>query len=564
LWFDLIIENGFVIDGTGNPWFRADIGVKDGKITDIGDLKSLGASRVIDIKNLFISPGFVDIHTHSDTVLLLAPRCDSHVMQGVTTICVGNCGSSPYPITEKNREVIRKRISRRSDWADMQLDWSTLDGYIRKIESQGVSVNVAPLVGHGTVRAAVIGMEDRSPKSGELEEMKFLVDESMRDGSFGLSSGLDYLPGCFAETDEVIELAKVSARYGGLYASHIREQNLYSHAKAVKELLKIGEMSGARIHCAHCRPVYPNWGQEETNIKRWDEARARGIDVTADIIFPQLIRSRLSRIIPPWWRALHDNDEQKQREKTEKLIEDLKDLETRNKIKEETLTVDWYGSDREKTGEIPNFNHLVKGGFWGDIKLCSLYKKKMLRNEKYIGKSIAEIAKIRGVEPFDALCELIIEEKDNVYGLGPGVRYSSNITLIRHPVVMAASDSSCKAATKPWTDEWAQPQRDYGPYAYLLGTWVRKEHIIPLEEMIRKMTSLPARTLGLNDRGLIVKGMYADLVIFNKDTIEDKSTHDDPHQYPEGVEYVIVNGELVKEDNKHTDRLPGKVLRHSP
>jgi len=553
MWFDIVITNGFVVDGTGNPWFKADIGIKDGKITDIGDLKSAKAYRSIDAKGLFVSPGFIDTHTHSDTTLLLANRCESHIMQGVTTECVGNCGSSPYPITEKNKETICKRMSRIAGGPEIDIDWSTLDGYIRRVEKKGISINVAALVGHGTVRAAVIGMENRAPTPEELEEMKSLVDGAMQDGAFGLSSGLDYMPGCYAETGEVIEVMKVASKYGGIYASDVREQILNSFIKAVEQCIEIGEKSGARVvHTSHAKPVFPRWGDEIECMRLWEEARERGVDATADIIFPVMCK-KLSSIIPPWWR----------KEGSEELINKLKDPDTRKKIKHDTLTADWHARGRE-TGERPNFNNFVKAGRWGDIQLCSIYRQKMLKNEKFVGKSLAEIAELRGVDPFDAACDLIIEENDKVSGLAPGSQVSAGKILIKHPVVMAASDSSCKAATSPWTDQWAQPLRDYGTYAYLLGTWVREEHVLSLEEMIRKCTSLPARTLGLRDRGLIAEGMYADFVVFNMDTMEDKSTHEDPHQYPEGVEYVIVNGQIVVEKGEHTGKLPGKFLRYSP
>jgi len=548
MWLDVIITDGFVVDGTGNVWFRADLGVKDGMITDIGGLKSMKAERIIDAKGLFVSPGFIDIHGHSDSTILLTNRCESKIMQGVTTECVGNCGSSPYPITKKNRELVIKRMSRMTSGDEMKIDWTTLDGYIWRVKGRGVSINVAALVGHGTVRAAVVGMEDRAPTPSELEEMKAHVEEAMRDGAFGVSSGLDYSPGCYAKTGEVVELMRVAAKYGGIYASHVREENLHSTIKAVEECIRIGEKSGARVtHMAHIHPKYPNWGQESEILRMIEEARKRDTYVTADTHLVMQSHQKLSNIIPPWWR----------KRGSEELIENLKVPETRRKIKVDFLTRTW-----DRTGVLPLFRNMAKDGHWGDINLCSLYRQKMLKNQGNIGKSISEIAELRGLDPFDALCELIIEERDNVYGLCRGSQESAKMTLIRHPAIMVATDCTCKAATKPWTDTYAKPLADYGSYPYVFGKWVRRDHVLSLEEMVRKCTSLPARTLGLRDRGLIAKGMYADIVIFNMETIDDKSTHENPHQYPEGVEYVLVNGQIVVDGGQHTCRLPGTFLRH--
>jgi N-acyl-D-amino-acid deacylase len=553
MWFDVLIKDGYVIDGTGNPWFKADVGIKNGKIIEICNLKSAKSEKILNAKGLIVSPGFIDIHTHSCSTILLANKCESHIMQGVTTEVLDNCGTSTYPITDQNLELVQERLSSIAGGMDVTIDWRTLDDYIRKVETAGISVNAASLVGHGTVRGAVIGMEDRAPTSEELGKMKELVDEAMRHGAFGLTSGPDYLPGSYAETSELIELSKVVAKYGGIYASHIREQNLHSTVEAVRECIEIGEKAGVReIQVSHYTPMFPMWGEEEEAVKLMEEARNRGVDVAADLLFVSSARKKLNNIIPPWWR----------KEGSEELIKNLREPKIRKKIIYDALNEDWYAPEREKTGEIPLLNHMVKAGRWSDIKLCSLYRQKMLKNDKYIGKSLAEIADIRGVNPFDALFDLIIEEKDNVYGLCSCSQDSVRKKLIKHPLFMVATDSSCKAAAEPWIESWAQPLRDYGPYAYLLGNWVREERVLTLEEMIRKMTSFPAQILGLRDRGLIVKGMYADIVVFDKDTIEDKSTHDDPHQYPEGIEHVLVNGKMVVEEKKHTDMTPGKFLRH--
>jgi N-acyl-D-amino-acid deacylase len=550
MWLDLVLKDGFVVDGTGNVWYKADVGIKDSKITAIGNLESAKTPRRIDIKGLIVSPGFVDIHTHSDRTLLLVNRCESMIMQGVTTECVGSCGTSFWPISELNRESIFKSLNSNIGSASkIEVDWSSLGGYIQKLEDKGISINVAAQVGHGTVRSAVLGWENKAPKQRELVEMKSLVEEAMKDGAFGLSSGLDYIPGCYADTDELIELMKVAAKYGGIYSSHVRERDLDSLKKAVLEAIIIGERSGApKTQISH---MFQR-GKGVECLEVIENARKRGIDVTADIHLAGILtnRRKLSSIIPVRWR----------KEGTEKLIEALNNPKSRKRIRDDCLM-----TPRKKTGvTTAGLRNLVLDGRWEEIKLVSLYQKKMLKNEEYVNLNLAEIAKLRGINPFDALFDLIIEEADNVYGSSMNTDESVRKTLIQHPAVMKATDSTCKAAALPWINTWAQSARDYGSYAYALGTWVKRDHVLSLEEMVRKMTSLPARTLGLRNRGLILKGMYADIVVFNMDTMEVKSTFKNPHQYSKGVEYVIVNGKIVIEKGRHTGKLPGRFLRHFP
>lgn len=292
----------------------------------------------------------------------------------------------------------------------------------------------------------------------------------------------------------------------------------------------------------------------------WNDARDRGVDVTADLIVVSPSRSKLSKIIPPKWRAHAGETEPDQKDETITFIEQLKDPKIRETIKQDTLTRDWSAAERLASEEIPIFNVLAKDGRWDDIWLCKPYPVGTLKNELYGGKSLAEIGKLRGVTPFDALCDLIIDENDEVYGLAHiWLTETAGKALINHPLVMVASDSSCKSANFPWIQSWSQPHRLY-PYAFLLGTWVRDEKVMPLEKMVRKMTSLPARTLGLRDRGILAQGMSADIVIFNYDTIQEQYAYDHPYQYPIGVEYVIVNGQVVKDAGYHTGKLPGKTL----
>jgi N-acyl-D-aspartate/D-glutamate deacylase len=545
--FDLLIKDGFIVDGTGNVWYKADIGVTDSRITAITDLNSAKSHKVINAKGLFVSPGFIDIHTHSDRSLLLANKCESKILQGVTIECVGSCGTSVWPVTAINKDTIYKSINANlGNKEEIKIDWSTLGEFIEKVENNGISSNVVAHVGHGTVRSAVLGRENRFPSSRELEEMKSFVESSMIDGAFGLSSGLDYIPGCYAETSELIELMKVAAKYSGIYASHVRERDLGSLKKAVIEAIEIGTISGARV--TQLSHMFQR-GQGVECLEVINGARKKGIDVTADIHLAGVLtnRRKLSSIIPIKWR----------KEGTENLIEFLKDPDYRRKIRDDCLSPPLKKSGVTTAG----FRQLVIDGRWEEIKLVDLYRQKMMSNDKYVNLSIKEIAQIRGLEPFDTLFDIIIEERDNAYGSSVRTDESVRKILIKNPAVMVATDSSCKAACEPWTNVWSQYDRDYATYTYVLGTWVHQENILSLEEMVRKMTSLPARTLGLRDRGLLLKGMFADIVVYSLDKMRIKSTFEKPHQYPEGVEHVIVNGKIVVENGRHTDNLPGRFLR---
>ncbi len=535
-----------MIDGAGNPWFKADIAVSEGRIVEVGKLDIKGADSIIDAKGLIVSPGFIDIHSHSDLSLLINPLAESKVRQGVTTEVPGNCGSSAAPTKKETVNLLKE------DWGleakEVDWIWSTFAEYLGEMERRGVALNVASLVGHGTVRIAVLGVENRSPTVEELEEMKALVAQSMEAGAFGMSTGLVYLPGCFARTSELIELCKVVAKYGGLYASHIRGER-ETIVEALKEAIEIGEAADLRVQVSHNCPKWGGSNRLPEMFRIYRAARRRGLDVTMDNDAHTDFSVDLSSILPQWAQAGG----------LEKVIERLSDHEIRERIKREIVEDKYPG---------PGYCGLVKHGRWDRIFLLHCRKNKHL-----LGKSFEEIAKMkRKKDPFDAYLDLLIEEGD-ASALFNYIREDDIRTVLRFNLMMVSTDGSAYAPYGPLGKIDGYSPCSYSEYPYILERYVREEKIITLQEAIRKMTSFPAQKLGLKDRGLIREGMWADIVVFNLNKMQDRATcrypytfplPNYPHKYPEGIDYVVVNGRVVVEEGEHKGILPGKVLRHLP
>lgn len=541
--FDLVVKNGLVIDGAGNPWFKADVGISKRKISAVGKLGGAKAEKVIEAHGLVVSPGFIDIHTHSDLSLLVNPRAESKIRQGVTTEVIGNCGTSPAPVRKETLNLLK------DEWGDeakeVKWNWSTFGEYLSQLEKQGTAVNVASLVGHGTIRTAVMGVENRRPSNREMKEMKALVAQSMKDGAFGLSSGLVYLPGCFAETSELIELCKVVAEYGGFYASHIRGER-ETILEALKEAIKIGEKARVPVQVSHNCPKYGGHGKFKKMSSLYEAARMRGLELTIDNDAHTDLNPQLSNVLPQWVQAGG----------AKKILERLKDPETRGKIKREII---------EDKSPGPGYCGLVKHGRWDRI---FLFKAK--KNKQLIGKSFEEIAKLRGQDPFDAYLDVLIEEKDEASAIFNYIDEDDIRAVMKHPLMMVCSDGNAVAPYGALGRIFGYYPCNYGEYPYFLERYVREEGVLTLQEAIRKMTSFPAQKLRLRDRGLIREGMWADIVVFNPHTIKDKATTrfpyhfplpNYPHKYPEGIEYVLVNGQIVVAKGRHSGVLPGKVLR---
>jgi N-acyl-D-amino-acid deacylase len=544
LTFETLIKNGHLIDGSGNPWFNADIGISEGKIVNVGRFGTLTADKVIDARGLVVSPGFIDIHTHSDLALLINPRAESKVRQGVTTEVIGNCGSSAAPVRKKTLSFVKNEWGAEAE--AVKWNWTSLGEYLNRLDEQGVSVNVASFVGHGTVRTAVMGVERRKPTDEELKEMQTLVARAMREGAFGLSSGLVYLPGCFADTLELIELCKVVSEYTGLYTSHTRGER-ETIIDALKEAIEIGEKAGVPVQVSHNCPKYGAHGKFKEQSEIYEGARTRGVDVTFDNDAHTDFNPSLSLVLPQWAQAGGDK----------KIVERLKDPKLREKIRGEII---------EDRTPGPGYVGLVKHGRWDRIFLFSCRK-----NIDLIGKSLKEIATMRGVDPFDIFFDLIVEEKVNVSGLFYYIDEEDICTVLQHPLMMICSDGSALAPYGVLGKIDGYSPCSYGEYPYILERYVREEKILSLSEAIRKMTSFPAQKLGLRDRGLLREGMWADIVIFDPKTVQDRATSpypyhfpltNFPHKYPKGIKQVLVNGKIVIDNDKHKGVLPGKVLRH--
>lgn len=518
--FDIIIKGGEVVDGTGASPFSADVGIRDGRIGAVGSLETK-AAQVINARGLLVAPGFIDMHSHSDLALLLNPRAESKIRQGITTEVIGNCGSSPAPAKEETLDLLKAELDIES--LQLHWDWLSMGEYLKRLEKQGIALNIVPLIGHGTIRTAVMGFENRAPNDAEMKEIKELIRQAMEEGAFGLSTGLIYAPGSYAETDELIELSRVVAGYNGIYCSHIRGEG-DTLLVAVEEAIRIGREAGLRVQLSHHKAVgKKNWGKVKESLEMIDSARESGLDVNADQ-YPYVATSNaLSDALPSW---MHEGGK-------ESMLGRLKDPTVRERIRKEMK---------------------IREGYWEDTRIayCETHKE-------CEGKSIQEIAGLRKVDPFTATFDLLEEEKAVVQIVRFGLSEDDVRTVMKHPAVMIGSDGSALAIYGALSRGKPHP-RNYGTFPRVLGKYVREEGVVSMEEAIRKMTALPAQKLGLRDRGLIREGMFADITIFDPERVRDKATFTDPHQYPVGIEYVLVGGTPVIEKGEHTERLHGRVL----
>jgi N-acyl-D-amino-acid deacylase len=521
--FDVVIKNGTLVDGIKNETTRADIGIIGEYIKKIGNLQNATGKTVIDATGRIVSPGFIDIHTHTDIEILINRKAESKIRQGVTTELGGNCGGSPFPMKQPLPDYERSL----AEEANITIDWTDLKGFHAVVESKGAAVNHATLIGQGTVRSYVMGDDQREPTADEMEQMKRLVTEAMEQGAFGLSTGLEYAPSGFAETQELIELCRIVAKYGGIYATHIRSEDK-AVLEAVGEAIYIAETAGLPLQIAHFKAVgKTNWWKLPKMIDLVERAAERGLNVTADR-YPYIAYSTGLTILFPQW-ALDGGLKQ--------LIVRLKDAKIRQSMKAETLKK-------------------VRGYGWEKIVISNLHKK---HNQWLIGKSIGEAAAIKNADSYTFMCDLIIDEEFNVSHIGFGMDEETTEMVLKHPLVMLGSDGSSLAPYGPLSEGKPHP-RNYGTFPRFLGYYVRDRKLLTLPEAIKKLTSKPAAKLGLKNRGVLKQGYFADIVIFDPETIADKATFIDPHQYPVGIDYVLVNGTTVIDHGKHTEKLPGKVL----
>lgn len=522
--FDIVVRNGRIIDGAGSPWFKGDICIKGERISVVGGPGRFEADREIDAKGRIVCPGFIDVHTHSDTSFLANPKADSKILQGVTTEIVGNCGSSAAPVTEFGKSFFSKRYEDVGvDW-----DWTTVAEYLQRFETKGLPLNVGTLIGHGTIRASVMGFEAREPTNQELESMRSLVESGMRDGAFGLSTGLKYAPGCYAKRDEIVELCKVVHRYGGIYSTHIRNQGDFL-IESIDEAIEIGRRSDVPVQISHLKVKgRNNWGKAGNMLRIIDEARGSGVDVTFDQ-YPYRAGSTGAFAITPSWAREGG---------TERFLERLKHPEQRKRIEAGiTEQEDWTGSEKIVIAEFDP-------------------------DSSYEGKSLYEIGGLLNKAPESVMCDLLLEADGRVsvilfFGWEEDVR-----DIMTHHAMMVGSDGSSLAPYGVLGRGKPHP-RSYGCFPRFLGRYVLQERLLSAEDGIRRMTSFPARRYGLTDRGILAADMFADIVILDPERVMDVATYEDPHRYSKGVEYVLVNGTIAVEDGKFTGQLAGKASRHS-
>jgi N-acyl-D-amino-acid deacylase len=542
--WDYLIKNGYVVDGTGSPWYKADVALDEGKIAAINpSLKASEAETVIDAKGLVVSPGFIDMHCHSELPFIAYPTADSMIHQGVTTQFTCQCGTSASgPLKGAALESIKERAKEEYD---IDVDWTTLAEYMERFKKQGCSINGTFQVGHGTVRLCVMGWENRAPTNDEMDQMKQLVAQTMEEGAFGLSTGLMYTPGNYAETEEIIELAKVVGKYGGLHTSHDRRRGWESEPRggrdfivptidselwSIRECIKIGEEGGIPTTWSHAKACGEvNW---ETALDWWfkeiEFARRRGVNVMIDV-YPWTFRGGIVRGFPTW----------AEEGGPEKMRERLKDPETRQKIRD--IVKD-------------NMESITAEHTWDRALILSASEE----DQDLVGKFMTEAAEIRGMEPVDLFLDRMEKDKP-LNGIGQAMHEEDVKALLKHPLSMVSTDGMClpadyKKKTHP---------RSYGTFPKVLRKYVREERELTLEEAINKMTSISATRLGLMDRGILRPGLWADVTVFDPLNIRELATYTDPIRLAKGIEYVFVNGVLTIEKDKHTGALAGKPLKHN-
>ena len=528
--FDLVIENGLVVDGTGAPGWRADVGVTGRKIGAVGDLSAAPATRRLDAAGCVVSPGFIDIHNHSDLALLVDGRAESMIRQGVTTQVTGNCGLTPAPVNDAIRADLQKTMAGLE--SDHPWTWNTFGQFLGVLRAVPKATHVAPLVGHGAIRAAGMGFANRRPTAGELAAMKRLTAEAMEAGAFGMSTGLVYPPGLYCDTAELIEVCRVVADRGGLYATHMRGE-ASPVVDSVKEALRIGREAGIPVQISHHKAAgRENWGKVRTTYGLIEEA-ARAHDVTFDIYPYTAGSANLSQLVPPW---AHDGG-------PEAMVARLRDPELRSKVMHDMLhgTPDWN-----------NFFRIE----WRDIKLAYLHSA---RNRWMQGLSVLEASERLGRDPVELALDLILEDDNRTMMVNFVIAEEDVDFLLPKPESMIGSDG-LSITPGGSTSEGHPHPRSYGAFARVFARYVREKKLLSLEEAVHKMTGKPARKLRLERRGELKTGHFADVVVFDPATIRDRATFEAPHQFAEGIHWVLVDGQLTLDKGSLSSALVGQVL----
>ena len=527
--FDLLIKNASVLDGSGKPAVNVDVAVSGDKVVLIREGIDAEAERIIDAKGLYLSPGFIDPHTHSDIPLIIDPRAESKIRQGVTTEVMGNCGMSAAPLVGPALD----EAVLQAEQMGYELTWADMASYINRLESQGIAVNVVVLTGHNTLRGCVLGYDDVQPDEDQQRQMEDLLQKTLDQGAAGLSSGLYYPPGYYAKSEEMVALAKVVAKNQGCYTTHIRSESdgLF---ESIEEAIEVGRQSGVKTQISHLKlEGHHNFAGVDRLLQILDSAKAEGIKLGVDQ-YPYTASSTWLPAILPNWLQAGGNKAVSQRLRDPKIRAELKKDYRENRV-------DWENRGGMKT--------------WDDILITEAYGRPDAN-----GKTVAEIAKSEGKDPLDTAFDLIIDCEG-----GPSAVFFDQLeenvrTILAHPGIMVSSDGASLAPDGPLGYGTPHP-RNYGTFPRVLGKYVREEKVLSLETAIKKMTSLPADFFGLEGRGRVNEGSFADLVLFDAETIIDQATFTDPHQFPLGIPYVIVNGEIVIDNYQHSGKLNGKVLK---
>jgi N-acyl-D-amino-acid deacylase len=529
--YDLVITNGHIIDGTGSPWYAGDVAIRDGKIAAIGNLADSPSKRVLDAAGLMVAPGFIDMLGQSELTVLVNPHLPSKIFQGITTEITGE-GGSVAPLNDTI--LAADRITYQH--FNITPDWRTFGQYFARLEKQGIGINLANYVGATQVRRMILGDKDRTPDTSELEQMKSLVREAMKDGAVGLSTALQYAPAPYAKTEELIALATESARFGGIYATHMRSEG-DAIIPALDEAIRIGREARTPVEIWHLKAAgKSNWGRMPEIITHIEEARRSGVDISANTYaYPAWFNS-FSAFIPPWARDGGDA----------KLVERLKDPAMRARIRKEMQTPsDAWDNEWE---EIPGPEAIL---------VSVVHNPALLPLQ---GKTLAQIAAMWGKDPIDALFDLLIQDDAYTYVAVFGMSEDDVALALEQPWVSVDNDSGGTAPDGILGQEHPHP-RAYGTFPRILRKYVREEKKLRLEDAIRKFSALPAQRMRLVDRGVLKAGMWADLVVFDPETVRDLATFENPNQLSQGMKYVLVNGVPVIDGGKMTDALPGKVLR---
>jgi N-acyl-D-amino-acid deacylase len=525
--FDVVIRGGTVVDGTGAPAFRADVGLAGDTIAALAEIAPEHARRVLDATGLHVAPGFIDIHTHSDPDVLAYPTADSRVRQGVTTELAGNCGGSAAPLAGLG---VAERIE---EWKrdDIAADWTDLASYLARVEKAGISVNHALLAGHGTLRSNAVGDVDRPLSDEESRAVARALEEALDQGAFGLSTGLEYVPGRYTPTAEIVALARRVGRRGGLYASHIRNEDALL-LEAVAEAIEIGRGSGARVEIAHLKAAgEANWAKQGAALDLVESARRDGVAVMADAYPYTAYSTTLTTFMEGWAREGG----------TPAILDRLRDPEARRRIR------------REVEAHVK-----ADPGSWERVVVSRVRTER--NRAATVGRSLVEIGASWGLDPVDACLRLLAEEETAVSFVGHAMSPENVERVLRHPLVMIGSDGSSMAPVGEAAKTRPHP-RSYGTFPRVLGLYARERGLFDLPTAVRKMTSLPADQIGLADRGRLAPGKKADVVVFDAARVRDAATFDNPHRYPEGIVHVLVNGVAVVEGGAHTGARPGRALR---